>query len=49
MNLDRWFNGKMMFHYYLYKGEILKAEEELEKAREWDWKWADEAERLLDR
>jgi len=47
LNVDRWFNGKMMFHYYLYTGEIHAAEDELDKARDWDWIWVEEAERLL--
>jgi hypothetical protein len=32
MTDDRWFNGKMMFHYYFYKGDILAAKNELMKA-----------------
>ncbi|NQU06302.1 MAG: hypothetical protein HQ568_09440 [Calditrichaeota bacterium] len=44
---DRWFNGKMMFHYCLYKGDIGAAKDELEKARSWSWSWADEAEKLF--
>jgi len=47
MYVDRWFNGKMMFYYYMYTKDELAAKQELEKAFEWSWKWADEAAEYL--
>ncbi|MDP8239116.1 MAG: hypothetical protein P9X24_08500 [Candidatus Hatepunaea meridiana] len=47
MYKDRWFNGKMMFHYYLYKGDVNGAKEELDNAHTWNWSWVKEAEELL--
>lgn len=47
MFVNRWFNGKMMFHFYLYKNDLRAAEDELVKAWEWGWNWAEEAEQQL--
>ncbi|MBT3233658.1 MAG: hypothetical protein HN356_12715 [Calditrichaeota bacterium] len=47
MYVDRWFNGKMMFYYYLYTDNKIAAKQELEKAFEWNWNWAEDAEKEL--
>ncbi len=47
MYVDRWFNGKMMFYYYLYLDDFQAAKQELEKGYEWNWKWAEKAEKEL--
>ena len=48
MDVDHWFNGKMMYHYYIYKGQYAEAGDVLEKARKFNWSWADNAGILLE-
>jgi len=36
-----------MFYYYLYTDNKIAAKQELEKAFEWNWNWAEDAEKEL--